>query len=90
LRGAAVSVPANIAEGFKKQSLADKARFLNIAQGSLEECRYYLVLTCGLNYADTNYADTNQMMIDPDETSWLLYGYHRAITDKKTRETKET
>lgn len=44
MRRAAVSVPANIAEGFKKKTLPDKARFLNIAQGSLEECRYYLIL----------------------------------------------
>src|SRR5580658_11360946 len=48
LRRAAVSVPANIAEGFKRRGRADKARFLNIAQASLEECRYFLILplTC--------------------------------------------
>lgn len=40
LRRAAVSIPANIAEGFKKKSLPDKARFMNTAQGSLEEARY--------------------------------------------------
>jgi four helix bundle protein len=44
-RRAAVSIPANIAEGFKKRGCNDKARFMNIAQGSLEECRYYLILT---------------------------------------------
>ena len=44
-RRAAVSVPANIAEGFRKRGRADKVRFLNIAQGSLEECRYYLILS---------------------------------------------
>ncbi len=44
LRRAAVSVPANFAEGFKKLGVADKLRFYNIAQGSLEECRYYLIL----------------------------------------------
>ena len=38
LRRAAVSVPANFAEGFKKRSRADKIRIYNIAQGSLEEC----------------------------------------------------
>jgi four helix bundle protein len=40
LRRAAVSVPANIAEGFRKRGKADKNRFMNMAQGSLEECRY--------------------------------------------------
>jgi four helix bundle protein len=42
MRRAAVSVPANIAEGFKRRKNPDKARCMNIAQGSLEEVRYYL------------------------------------------------
>ena len=50
LRRAAISIPANFAEGFKKTSKADKLRFYNIAQGSSEECRYYLILTRDLNY----------------------------------------
>ena len=41
LRRAAVSVPANIAEGYRRRTVADRLRFYNIAQGSLEECRYY-------------------------------------------------
>ena len=44
IKKAAISIPANIAEGFKKKTKPDKARFMNIAQGSLEECRYYLIL----------------------------------------------
>ena len=54
LRRAAVSIPANIAEGYGKRSSADKARFYNIAQGSLNECRYYLRLAQDLSYAETN------------------------------------
>ncbi|NEQ38402.1 MAG: four helix bundle protein [Okeania sp. SIO3I5] len=46
LRRASVSVPAkaNIVEGFRKKGLADQIRFLNIAQGSDKESRYYLIL----------------------------------------------
>jgi four helix bundle protein len=53
IRRAAVSVPANIAEGFKKRGKPDKARFYNIAQGSLAEVEYYLLLAKDLGYADT-------------------------------------
>jgi four helix bundle protein len=54
MRRAAVSVPANIAEGFRKRGRPDKARFLNTAEGSLEESRYYLILAQDLGYAATD------------------------------------
>jgi four helix bundle protein len=50
MRRAAVSVPANIAEGFKRRKNPDKARCMNIAQGSLEEVRYYFLLSRDLRY----------------------------------------
>ncbi len=53
LRRAAVSVPANLAEGYRKKTAPDKARFYNISQGSLEECRYYLILARDLGYSET-------------------------------------
>ena len=45
MRRAAVSVPANIAEGFKRRGQADKIRFYNMAETSLEEVKYYLILS---------------------------------------------
>ncbi len=73
-RRAAVSVPANIAEGFRKQSQVDKARFLNIAEGSLEECRYYLILA-----HDLGYIEKSAMWKSSDEIGRLLNAYRSAI-----------
>ena len=53
MRRAAGSLPAHIAEGFRRRGPADKARYRNIAEGSLEECRYYLILAHDLRYGDT-------------------------------------
>ncbi|MFN8634948.1 MAG: four helix bundle protein [Chloroflexota bacterium] len=75
LRRAAVSIPANFAEGYKKRSVADKARFFNIAPGSLEECRYYLILA-----QDLGYGDTSGLMRDLDEVSRMLDAYIRTMT----------
>lgn len=74
LRRAAVSIPANIAEGFKKKTLADKVRFLNIAQGSLEECRYYLILA-----KDLEYGETLNLTYQTEEVSKLLTAYSNSI-----------
>jgi len=74
LRRSAVSIPANIAEGFKKKTRPDKARYLNIAQGSLEESRYYLILSKDLNYGD-NLQLKNQL----EEVSKLLQAYLTSI-----------
>jgi four helix bundle protein len=74
LRRAAVSVPANFAEGFKKRGKADKVRFYNTAQGSLEECRYYLILA-----RDLGYGDTNGLMTQLCEISRMLEAYSQAI-----------
>jgi four helix bundle protein len=50
LRRAAASVPTNIAEGTKRETGADYARFLNVAEGSLVETEYLLMLTRDLGY----------------------------------------
>lgn len=50
LRRAAASVPTKIAEGSERQGRADCARFLNVAEGSLAETEYLLLLSRNLGY----------------------------------------
>ena len=78
MRRAAISIPANIAEGFKKRGLSDKMRFLNVAQGSLEECRYYLILVQDLGYGATAHLETLL-----EEVSKLLLAYASAIESNR-------
>ena len=74
LRRAAVSIPANIAEGFKRRGRLDKARFLNVAEGSLEEARYYLRLA-----GDLGYPVNAQLADDATEVGRLLGSYARTL-----------
>ena len=71
---AAVSIPSNIAEGFRRRTKTEKLRFLNISQGSLEESRYYLILA-----KDLGHADISELWTLVEETSKLLEGYSRSI-----------
>lgn len=79
LRRAAVSIPANIAEGFGKKSLKDKIRFLDFSRGSLEECRYYLILG-----QDIGYCDTTIVMNELEETGKLLNASLKTVENKLT------
>ncbi len=79
MRRAAVSIPANIAEGFRRRSKPDKARFLNIAEGSVEECRYFLILA-----KDLGYGHTEKLSHALEAVSRLLSAYSTAILASST------
>jgi four helix bundle protein len=74
MRTAGVSVAANIVEGFRRSGRPDKRRLLNVAQGSLEELRYYLIST-----QDLGYSSTGDLMLLLEEVSRLLDSYRRSI-----------
>jgi four helix bundle protein len=50
IRRSAASIPANIAEGFGRRATKELLQFLANANGSLEETRYFLILSRDLNY----------------------------------------
>ena len=76
-RRAAVSIEANIAEGYKKISKADKLRFMHISQGSMEECRDYILLARDLNYiSDTDFSGLHDAL---EDASKMLYLYCNGI-----------
>ncbi len=74
---AAVSIAANIAEGYRRDGMKDKLRFLNVSQGSLEECRYYILLAKDLQYIDEKESDFLNNSIE--DTSRLLNAYYKGI-----------
>jgi four helix bundle protein len=78
---AAVSIVANIAEGSKKLSKADKLRMMNIAQGSLEECRCYIMLSKDLGYISEE--EYNALTYSIEGASYNLNAYCKAITENK-------
>jgi len=74
LRRAAVSIAANIVEGFRRRNATEKARFYNVAQASLDESHYFLILAHDLGYGDT--ADLIRQL---EEVQRLLDSYANSI-----------
>jgi four helix bundle protein len=75
LRRAVALVPANIVEGYRRRTNADKLRFYNIAQASLDEATYFLLLA-----HDLHYADTTSLQTQADEIAKMLHAYSKPLT----------
>ena len=76
-RRAAVSIEANIAEGYRKIGKQDKLRFFNISQGSLSECKDYIILARDLEYI--NMEQYQELWQSSEEASRLLISYCNGI-----------
>lgn len=83
-RRAAISIAANITEGYKRMGKDDKLRFFNYSQGSLEECRCYIILSQDLGFITEN--ESTSLLQEIEDTSRLLNSYCSAITTRKTWE----
>ena len=77
VRRAAVSIPANIAEGQGRGNTQDFVRFLTIARGSLRETETHLVIASRLNFLSEQ--DFQQLRVLTDEVGRLLHGLTRRV-----------
>ena len=77
MRRATISVAANIAEGFTKRGKKNKVNYYNIAQGSLQELRYYLLLAKDLKYIENN----QRYLGAVDEIGRMLGGLINAVSN---------
>lgn len=77
MRRSVVSVPANIAEGFKRRSDREFKQFINIASASLEESKYYLILSLDLKYI--NQVDYRKLLDLSDEVGKMLYSFYKKL-----------
>ena len=80
VRRAAVSIAANISEGHKKKTVPNQLNYLNISEGSLEEVKYYLILSKDLNYIqETEYL---ALFNSAEEVGRLINGYEKFISKR--------
>lgn len=77
LRCAAVSVPANIAEGYGYGRNGQTGRFLDIAQGSLSEVEYYLILSLDLGYINQEEYEKGEAL--RAEIGFLLFRLQQSV-----------
>jgi four helix bundle protein len=77
LRRAAVSAPANIAEGYERNHRKEYLQFLFIAKGSLGEVETYLLLAKDLGYMTENqYIAVSEIR---EETSRIIKGLIKSL-----------
>jgi len=77
LRRSGASICTNIVEGYKKKSDKDFAHFLNMADSSLEETKYHLLLAFDLRYLDK--ISYERLSILADEVGRMLYGFQNKL-----------
>lgn len=82
MRRSAISVAANIVEGSKKHTTADLVHFLNIAEGSLEELKYYALLSFDLGYLDKSRQE--QLLTQAETIGAMLNGLKKSLNKRGT------
>ena len=82
------SVPTNIAEGSSRATQPEFARFLNIAQGSIAEAEYLLILSRDLGYIDRSAADA--LTTSLVEVARMLHGLRSRLQADTARQPRRS
>ena len=77
MRRAAVSVAANIVEGTKRKTIADRAHFHTIADTSLEELKYYFMLAADLKFVQAQ--ESERLIVSAREVGAMLNGLTKSL-----------
>ncbi|MGH9863259.1 MAG: four helix bundle protein [Candidatus Acidiferrales bacterium] len=85
LRRASSSVPANIAEGFGRRTTKELLRSLRVANGEVEEIRYFCLLSRDLGYVSRD--ESNQLNAMCASISKLLSALGRSLANLGARVT---
>ena len=81
IRRAAVSVPANVAEGAARTGTREFLQFLSVASGSLAEVETFLILAGRLGYLAE--PDRQALEAEADEISRMLGGLKRSLQSRR-------
>ena len=77
MRRAAVSVVANIVEGSKRKTIKDRKHFHVMSDTSLEELKYYFILSYNLKYI--NKETGKELTEDAREVGRMLFGLSKSL-----------
>lgn len=83
MKRAALSVPANIAEGFGRYHYLDKAKFYLNSRGSLFELKNFVLISIDLKFIDVDNA--NELINEIDQLGVKLNNLVNATRNRATK-----
>jgi len=88
IQRAAVSIMANIAEGFERGGRAEFHHFLSTAKGSCAEVRTHLYIAYDIGYLEQS--EFNQLLAQAEEVGRIIGGLRASVAKQRKKKTIKT